>query len=145
MKRFKFKNVVGLALTLCLTLAVMIPTAFAAAIPFNTGSYNWFISDFKPSGSVIRHEWNGKSEGCTWVLNGGSHIWNVTANSGNPDNIFADLRRVIPLSIDPTLVSNNCLNQPEGVTFNALSGNNSYYAVISLPLTELGSGTTSMT
>ena len=145
MKRFKLKNVVGLTLTLCLTLAVMIPTAFAAAIPFNTGSYNWSISGIKPSGAVIRHEWNGKSEGCTWVLNGGSHTWNVTVNSGNPDDIFADLRRVIPLSIDPTLVSNNCLNQPKGVTFNALSGDNSYYAVISLPLLELGSGTTSMT
>lgn len=62
MKHFKFKNVVGLALTLCLTLAVMIPTAFAAALPLNTGSYNWTISDWM---LPIKHEWNGKDAGQT--------------------------------------------------------------------------------
>lgn len=143
MKRFKFKNVVGLALTLCLTLAVMIPTVFAAAIPFNTGSYSWSLAD---NGAVpfLRHEWNGKTEGRTWVLDGGSHTWNVTVNGSKPQDLFADLRRVIPLSIDPTIESNNGPNKTDGVTFTALSGSNTYYAVISLPWGVKASGTTSM-
>lgn len=143
MNHFKFKNVVGLALTLSLTLAVMIPTAFAAAIPFNTGSYNWSLS-IPGAIPFLRHEWNGKSEGCTWVLNGGSHTWNVTVNGSKPQDLFADLRRVIPLSVDPTIESNNGPDKTNGVTFTALSGNNTYYAVISLPQAETASGTTSM-
>ena len=67
-----------------------------------------------------------------------------TVNGSKPQDLFADLRRVIPLSVDPTIESNNGPDKPNGVTFTALSGSNTYYAVISLPWGVKASGTTSM-
>lgn len=140
MKHFKFKNVVGLALTLCLTLAVMIPTAFAAALPLNTGSYNWTISDWM---LPIKHEWNGKDAGQTWILGAGNYEWYLYVNGSIPSSLRADLRKVVPLGGDQTVISNN------GAAVNPMyfSVNGSavtYYAVVSVTQSEGASGTTSV-
>lgn len=143
MKHLKFKNVIGMALTLCLTLAVMIPTAFAAVLPLNTGSYYWSIPENSPV-PFVRHEWNGKSEGKTWVLSGGSsYEWKVTVTANAKSTLYADLRRVVPLDVDPTIRSNN-FAEASSVKFNAEMDSATYYAVMSLAWNVTGSGTTSV-
>lgn len=140
MKFFKFKNLVGLALTLCLTLAVMIPTALAAALPLNTGTYYWSIDSTPTS---YKREWNGKSAGNLWTLTGGSYTWALTVNGSVPTSLRADLRKVVVLGFDPTIMSNN-YPISRAVTFLADADNNSYYAVISINQTSGASGTTSV-
>lgn len=142
MKRFKLKNVAGLALTLCLTLAVMVPTAFAAVLPLNTGSYSWSLST--PGIPPLRHEWNGKSESKTWVLSGGgSYNWSVTVNASAKNTLYADLRKIVPLDIDPTIRSNN-FAASTSVSFVAETSSTTYYAVLSQPWNVTASGTTSV-
>ena len=125
-----FKRLIGLALTLCVTMAVILPVASAATK--NTGSYNWSIS----SVSVAhKREWNGKSADQMWYLTGGSNRWGVHISDSESRTIRSDLRKVIPLGVDTTLLSdnftgNNSTQRPTQ-TFRPDSGGNSYYTVVS--------------
>lgn len=117
---------------LALAMFIMIPTAFAATVAMERSDQS---AEYAISMGSGRREWNGKSENKLWKIEKVETKWYVSILTQAEREVNADLRYVVELWPDSTVLSMtvkgmNGASECKG-PFVPANVSHGYYAVIS--------------